>query len=81
MAFEAIHLILLFGYLMVLAGFLFKEYIFMMMGSILLYPVSIYIIVNGLGNFNNVTTDAFGIISLAFAFYVSIAASLEYANS
>lgn len=81
MALAAIYLILIFGYAIVLLGFILKEYLIAILGCFSLYLSGVYIIQNGLDGFSNFAVDAFAIVTLAFAMYVSIVGAMQYINS
>ena len=57
-------------WLILIIGFVFKDYAIIAIAAIFLTIIGIYVLVDGLANFKNLTTDGFGILNMAIGFYI-----------
>ena len=73
----AIYLIILLGWLLFIIGAYKTEYTFVALAGIILLISGVYVLINGLDNFNNTLTTAFGGIHALFGAYLMIRAGWE----
>ncbi len=74
-----IYLIILLSYLMLMFAFIIRSYIFMMLTCLLMFSVSIYTFIHGIGSFapNNFVVMMFSAVTFGLAAYISLKATFE----
>lgn len=75
MAFNIIYFLILLAYGIWLVGVISKNEIVVIASCLLLFPLSIYIFVNGMDIFNNLLTQMFAAITFIIAAYFSFLAT------
>ena len=73
----AIYLIIILGWLLFIIGSYRTEYTFVALSGIIMLVAGVYILINGLDNFNNTLTVAFGGIHTLFGGYLMIRSGWE----
>ena len=73
----AIYLIILLSWLLFIIGAYRTEYTFVALAGIIMLVAGVYILINGLDNFNNTLTIAFGSIHALFGGYLMIRSGWE----
>jgi len=72
-----IYLLIIVGWVLIILGFHYKEYLFGALGSIFLMALGVYIALNGLTGTNNLPTQTLAVMHVAVGAYVLIRGGYE----
>lgn len=78
MAIPFIYIAMIMGWVLLIVGYVFREYVLVMIPAFFLTVIGIYIIVNGIGSIENWVTNIMGIIHIAIAGYLLVSKGIGF---
>jgi hypothetical protein len=72
-----IYFVILAIYIVLILGFWFREYTLAALASLAMMGLGVYGILNGIGDYNNLFTLTFSIVSIGLGAYVLIRGAIE----
>lgn len=72
-----IYMVILVGWILVMAGFFVKDYTFVAIAGFLLMTIGVFITINGLTNIDNIATQALALVHIGVGAYVLIRGGYE----
>ena len=80
MAIPFIYIAMIMGWTLLIVGYIFKEYVLVMIPSFFLIVIGIFVTVNGVGSISNYVTDALALLHIAVGGFVLVSKGIGFVN-